>query len=103
MSDPYSVGQDVAEPPPEIRTRAGYLARDALRAFLLALSDKSSVSAGQAIHHSADLVTSGALEAWMKQCWDYAFDHIGLASPRIFVYLKKRMADIDKIVTKFPQ
>lgn len=102
MTDPYAVGQNEVQPIPEIRTRAGYLARDALRAFLLALSQKGPVSAGQAIHHSADLVTSGALEAWMKQCWDYAFDHISLACPRIFVYLKKRINDIDDIYKKLP-
>lgn len=102
--DPYAVGPQEEEetPPPEIRTRAGYLARDALRALLLSLGEKGPISAGQAIHHSADLVTSGALDAWQKQCWDFAFEHIGLANPRIFVYLKKRIADINDLSTKFP-
>ena len=103
MDDPYAVGPTEPSPAEEIRTRAGYLARDGLRALLLALGEKGPISAGQAIHHSADLVTSGALEAWMKQCWDYAFDHIGLSSPRIFVYLRKRLQDIETIQAKFPQ
>lgn len=103
-TDPYAVGptEEEQQAPPEIRTRAGYLARDALRAFLLSLGEKSPISAGQAIHLSADLVTSGALDAWQKQCWDYAFQHIGLANPRVLVYLKKRIADIDDLATKFP-
>jgi hypothetical protein len=48
----------------------------------------------------ADLICSGGLPIYHKLCIDYAFDHIGLASPRIFVYLTRRFKELFELNAK---
>lgn len=78
----------------KLRTRSGYIVADAVRSFKAALEESGSVAAGKSIHYTADLVCSGCFEHWQKMLWDYALDHIGIASPRIFHLLNSRFTDL---------
>ena len=82
----------VAEPEPEIRTRSGYLPSDCLKAFINALSNSGALNTGKALHFATDLVCSGGYDVWIKSLWDFAIEHVGIGSPRVFVYLKKRVS-----------
>jgi hypothetical protein len=42
------------------------------------------------------MITSGGLQLWQKLIWDYAYDHIGIASPRIFHYLFKKCRELNE-------
>ena len=46
------------------------------------------------------MVTSGGLQLWQKLCWDYAYDHIGVASPRIFHFLFRKFKELNEIFIK---
>ena len=81
-------------PEPEILSRKGYAIKDLARSFTTSLGETGAVASGKLLHYTADLLASGGLDLWMTLCWDYAFEHIGIASPRIFVYLKKKFAEI---------
>ena len=85
--------------PPEnnqeiIYSRRGYDARELLHSFSINLLDTGPLASGKLLHYTADLVCSGGIELLRKLCWDFAFDHIGVAQPRIFVFLRKRLIDI---------
>jgi hypothetical protein len=87
----------------EPRTRCGYKPRECLQAFTRSLTESGVVSTGKTLHFGADLVCSGGVQIFMEEIWDYAIHHIGIASPRIFVYLKKRMEELDKLIQKLPE
>jgi hypothetical protein len=93
----------LADPEPEIRTRSGYKPADCLRAFGMALSDSGVVNTGKALHFSTDLVCSGGYEIWIRSIWNFAIEHIGIGSPRIFVYLKKRIGELDALVSRLDE
>jgi hypothetical protein len=93
----------VAEPEPELRTRSGYKPADCFKAFLAALVESGVVNTGKALHFSTDLVCSGGYGAWIKAIWDFAIEHIGIGSPRIFVYLKKRIGEMDDLVSRLDE
>jgi hypothetical protein len=93
----------VAEPEPEIRTRSGYKPSDCLKAFVTALSESGLVNTGKALHFATDLVCSGGYDIWIKTIWDFAIEHIGIGSPRIFVYLKKRIGELDALVSRLDE
>ena len=93
----------IAEPEPELRTRSGYKPSDCLKAFLAALTDSGVVNTGRALHFSTDLVCSGGYDSWIKAIWDFAIEHIGIGSPRVFVYLKKRIAEMDTMVSRLDE
>ena len=85
---------------PEITTRRGYLLKDVSRSFLQALGESGPIAAGKLLHFTADLIASGGLPLWQKMCWDYTYEHIGVASPRIFLFLLKRFKDITEVFSK---
>jgi hypothetical protein len=91
------------EKEPEIRTRAGYRPAECLKAFLTALSESGVIATGKAIHFAADLVCSGGYDVWIRSLWEFAIHHIGIASPRIFVYLKKRIGELDAMVSRYDE
>jgi hypothetical protein len=91
---------DYQEPHPDTLTRKGYLLKDLSRNFLQALSESGAVATGKLMHFSSDFIASGGLELWQKLCWDYAYDHIGVASPRIFYYLNKNFKELDQKSSK---
>ena len=83
----------VAEPTGP-RTRCGYLVPEAYGCYLAALGEQGAVASGKLLHFAADLVCSGGLDLWIRGVYDYAFTHIGLANPRIFVYLRDRVTEL---------
>jgi hypothetical protein len=93
----------LADPEPEIRTRSGYKPADCLKAFLMTLSDSGVINTGKALHFSTDLVCSGGYDVWIRSIWDFAIEHIGIGSPRIFVYLKKRIGELDALVSRLDE
>jgi hypothetical protein len=66
------------------------------------MTQAGAVSTGRALHFAADITCSGALESFFRSCWDYAICSIGLASPRIFVYLKKRAEELKDLLKRVP-
>ena len=83
-------------------SRKGYAVRDLARNFLQVLGETGPVASGKLLHFTADLLASGGLDLWQKLCWDYAFEHIGVASPRVFVYLKKKFIEIADLHARLP-
>ena len=84
------------------RTRCGYTPSESIRAFDKAMLESGAIGTGKALHFAADIVTSGGVDSIMRSMWDYAICHVGLASPRIFVYLKKRLEDLRKMMVQLP-
>ena len=84
------------------RTRCGYQPNEALRSLQKTLSESGSASTARAIHLAADIVCSGGLEALFRLLWEYALTHVGLASPRIFVYLSQRIKEVDGLLKTLP-
>ena len=91
---------DYTEPLPNTLTRKGYLLKDLSRNFLQVIGETGPVATGKLMHFTADFITSGGLELWQKLCWDYAYDHVGVASPRIFYYLNKQFKLLDERSSK---
>lgn len=86
----------------EIISRKGYKLKDLARTFLQSLSETGPVASGKLIHYTADMVSSGGLQLWQKLCWDYAYDHIGVASPRIFHFLFRKFRELNELSAKIP-
>ena len=82
-------------------SRKGYAVKDLARNFVQVLGETGPESTGKLLHYTADFICSGGVELWQRLCWDYAFDHIGIASPRIFVYLKQKMEFIKNKESNF--
>ena len=82
------------EKEPELTSRSGYEVRDVVRSFLQALGEAGAISSGKLLHYTADMISSGGLLLFERLCYDYAFDHIGIASPRIFYYLSNKFKDL---------
>jgi hypothetical protein len=78
------------------RTRVGYLVPEAYSCYETALGETGAAASGKALHFAADLVCSGGLDIWIRGAYSYAMQHIGLANPRIFVYLRQRISELDK-------
>jgi hypothetical protein len=92
----------VDEAQQEITSRRGYLLKDLARAFLQCLGETGPVASGKLLHYTADMVTSGGLQLWQKLCWDYAYDHIGVASPRVFHFLHRKFRELNELSAKMP-
>lgn len=102
MEDPIAPWDEGPMNDENIRTRCGYPAKDVLRSFKAFLEQPGTEAAGKCLHYSADLITSGCIDLWQKTLWEYAFDHIGIASPRIFHFLKERFDSIDAAWARLP-
>ena len=74
----------------EITSRMGYQLKDLARSFGVSLGETGPVAIGKLLHFTADMITSGGLALWQRLLWDHTFDHIGVASPRIFLYLLRK-------------
>jgi len=85
-----------------LRTRCGYKPSECINAFEKNLSDAGGMAIGKCLHFGIDLVTSGGLHSFFKILWEYSLNHINIASLRIFMYLKKRMREIDELVKIYP-
>lgn len=84
------------------RTRCGYTPSESMRAFDKAMLESGILGTGKCLHFAADIVTSGGIDSFVRSVWDYAIAHVGIASPRIFVYLKKRVEEIQDMLRKLP-
>ena len=85
------------------RTRCGYLVPEAYSCYETALGETGAAASGKALHFAADLVCSGGLDIWIRGAYSYAMAHISLANPRIFVYLRQRLAELDKRTAQLAQ
>jgi len=83
-----------------IISRRGYQLKDLAISFLQSLGELSPISSGKLIHYTADMITSGGLQLWEKLCLNYTFEHIGIASPRIFYYLLKKFRELNELSAK---
>jgi hypothetical protein len=84
------------------RTRCGYTPSESIRAFDKAMLESGAIGTGKALHFAADVVTSGGIDSFIRSIWDYSISHIGIASPRIFVYLKKRIEELQEVLKRLP-
>jgi hypothetical protein len=85
----------------EAMSRKGYSVKDLARNFVQVLGETGPEATGKLLHYTADFICSGGYELWSRLCWDYAFDHIGLSSPRVFVYLKQKIGLLSEMAMKF--
>ena len=85
-----------------LRTRCGYVPSECIQSFEKNLMDSGGVAVGKALHFGVDLVLSGGLHSFFKILWNYSLNHINIASVRVFMYLKKRMTEIDDLVKIYP-
>lgn len=83
-------------------TRSGYAPHEARKALEKTLSQSGALATGKAIHHAADIALSGGVDIVLQLVWDHAIFHIGIASPRIFHYLKMRVREIHELLKRFP-
>jgi hypothetical protein len=84
----------------EIVSRKGYKLKDLAKAFIQTLNETGPIASGKTVHFLADLVTSGGLQLWQKLCWDHCFEHIGIASPRIFHFIFRKFREINELSVK---
>jgi hypothetical protein len=84
------------------RTRCGYKPNDVVASLQKTLQEAGTFSTGRTLHFAADLVCSGGSTVFFRLLWEYALTHIGIASPRVFVYLRQRIADIEGILKRLP-
>ena len=89
------------EKEPELTSRSGYEVRDVVRSFLQALGEPGAVSSGKLLHYTADMISSGGLLLFERLCYDYAFEHIGIASPRIFYYIYHKFKELREKASKY--
>jgi len=85
------------------RTRSGYLVPEAYSCYEKALGETGASASGKAIHFAADLICSGGLDIWIRGAYSYAVQHVNLANPRIFVYLREKITGLDNKSEKLPQ
>jgi hypothetical protein len=90
------------EKEPECLSRCGYKPGESLRAFEHALSESGAIATGKAFHFSADILCSGGYVSWVRCIWNFVIQSVGIASPRIFIYLLKRFQDLDQLSDKYP-
>lgn len=86
----------------EIRTRRGYLLKDLASSFQQCLGESGPIASGKLMHYTADMVTSGGLQIWERLCWEYVYDHIGVASPRIFHFIQRKFRELNELSAKMP-
>jgi len=86
----------------EQRTRCGYIPSECLKSFQKALTEGGTIATGRSLHFAADIVCSGALQLIIPILWAHAIQHIGIASPRIVVYLKKRIGELEEFTRRLP-
>ena len=88
--------------PINLRTRCGYKPSECIHAFETNMADSGGMAIGKCLHFGTDLICSGGLNTFFKILWEYALNHINIGSVRVFMYLKKRMAEIDNLVKTYP-
>ena len=85
-----------------IPTRFGYNIVDFLTNYQQVFLQHGTLGWGRILHLTADMIASEGYMKWRNFTYSYALEHIGLASPRIFVYLNHRHTEIQKQIDKYP-
>jgi hypothetical protein len=93
MEDPQQVSDELIIE--TVRTRCGYPLQDVLKEFKYNLEQSGSTHAAKCMHYTADLLCSGCLQIWKRFLWDYLCDHVGIGSPRAFLFLQKQFFTLD--------
>lgn len=86
----------------QIISRTGYKLKDLAKSFLQCLGETGPIASGKLVHYTSDFVCSGGLQLLQKLCWDYAYDHINVASPRIFHFLFRKFRELNELSAKVP-
>ena len=84
------------------RTRCGYPPNEVIQSLEKTLPQAGVYATGRCLHFTADLVCSGGINNLFRILWEYSLIHIGLASPRVFVYLNQRIKDIEDRLKVLP-
>ena len=92
----------IIEPEQPPRTRCGYPPNEVILAFQKTLAESGVQATGRCIHYAADLICSGGINNVFRILWEYSLQHVGLASARIFVYLKQRIKEVEDILKTLP-
>jgi hypothetical protein len=79
----------------KLLSRSGYELPELVGAVNKHLGMTGIEATGKLMHFTADLVASGGKDIWCRLCYEHAFENIGIASPRIFTYLKRRCQELD--------
>lgn len=83
-------------------TRSGYNPHEIRKTLEKTMIQNGALATGKALHYTADIVLSGGVDIVMQLLWEYALFHIGIASPRIFVYLKSRVREVCNLLKRLP-
>jgi hypothetical protein len=86
----------------QIVSRKGYKLKDLARTFTQTLNESGPIASGKILHLTSDAVCSGGLQLWQKLCLDHCYEHIGVASPRIFHYIFRKFREINELSAKMP-
>jgi hypothetical protein len=101
------IRQDIIQPEGEEdkrpRTRCGYLVPEAYSCYEQALGEVGATASGKALHFAADLICSGGVDIWIRGAYSYSVQHINLGNPKIFVYLKTKVQELDRKAEQLPQ
>ena len=92
---PASQPKSKKDEKPPVKTRYGYDARDCVKSLQEVLAQTGPSATGKALHYTADLVCSGGFEIWIRLIWSFVFQHVHLASLRIFVFLLEKTKDLE--------
>ena len=84
------------------RTRCGYPPNEVIQSLEKVFPQAGTHATGRSLHFTADLVCSGGINHLYRILWEYSLIHIGLASPRVFVYLNQRIKDIETLMKTLP-
>lgn len=85
-----------------IPTRYGYNIVEFLTNYQQVFLQHGTLGWGRILHLTADMICSDGYSKWKTFTFSYALEHIGLASPRIFVYLNHRHREIARMMDKYP-
>lgn len=91
----YTPEDEAPLPLPVVTTRSGYDLKDVLKAFKFNLEQPGATHAAKCLHYTADLICSGCFLIWKKLLWDYVFEHVGIGSPRVFLFLQKQFFSLE--------
>jgi hypothetical protein len=86
----------------ELISRKGYKLKDLAKSFLQCLGETGPIAAGRLLHLTSDFICSGGLLLWQKLCFDYIYDHIGVASPRIFHFISRKFRELNELSARMP-
>ena len=94
---PYLISSPDLDTNRETLSRSGYQLGELVSAVDRTLKEVGPVATGKLLHYTADLIASGGKDIFARICYEHSFENIGMASPRIFMYLRRRFRELDDI------